>query len=119
MVNIAGCPPIADVVTATIVHYLTFGRCRSSTADGRPLFAYGARIHDQCPRRANFDAGQFVEEFRRRGGPQGVVPLQGGLQGARDLLALPDLPVEHADQLADRRRASLHRLHRAATSGTR
>jgi len=25
--------------------------------------AYGARIHDQCPRRANFDAGQFVEVF--------------------------------------------------------
>jgi len=27
------------------------------------LFAYGARIHDQCPRRANFDAGQYVEVF--------------------------------------------------------
>src|SRR6266508_1672883 len=26
VVNIAGCPPIGDVVTATIVHFLTFGR---------------------------------------------------------------------------------------------
>jgi hydrogenase small subunit len=26
VVNIAGCPPIADVVTATLVHFLTFGR---------------------------------------------------------------------------------------------
>ncbi|NNK49454.1 MAG: hydrogenase small subunit, partial [Gemmatimonadetes bacterium] len=26
VVNIAGCPPIADVVTATVIHYLTFGR---------------------------------------------------------------------------------------------
>ncbi|MDH5590045.1 MAG: hydrogenase small subunit, partial [Gemmatimonadota bacterium] len=26
VVNIAGCPPIGDVVTATVVHYLTFGR---------------------------------------------------------------------------------------------
>ncbi|HTY05990.1 MAG TPA: hydrogenase small subunit [Gemmatimonadales bacterium] len=63
VVNIAGCPPIADVVTATIVHYLTFGRLPVTDYDGRPLFAYGARIHDQCNRRANFDAGQFVERF--------------------------------------------------------
>ena len=63
IVNIAGCPPIADVVTATIVNYLTFGRLPATDDDGRPLFAYGARIHDQCPRRANFDAGQFVETF--------------------------------------------------------
>jgi hydrogenase small subunit len=63
VVNIAGCPPIGDVVTATIVHYLTFGRLPALDGEGRPLFAYGARIHDQCPRRANYDAGQYVEEF--------------------------------------------------------
>ncbi|HYL56533.1 MAG TPA: hydrogenase small subunit [Gemmatimonadales bacterium] len=63
VVNIAGCPPIGDVVTATIVHFLTFGRLPALDYDGRPLFAYGARIHDQCPKRANFDAGQFVEQF--------------------------------------------------------
>lgn len=63
VINIAGCPPIGDVVTATIVHYLTFKSLPAMDAEGRPLFAYGARIHDQCPRRANFDAGQFVEVF--------------------------------------------------------
>jgi hydrogenase small subunit len=63
VVNIAGCPPIADVITATVVHYLTFGRVPDLDADGRPLFAYGARIHDQCSRRAHYDAGQYVEEF--------------------------------------------------------
>jgi hydrogenase small subunit len=63
VINVAGCPPIGDVVTATIAHYLTFGRLPATDGDGRPLFAYGARIHDQCPRRANFDAGQYVEEF--------------------------------------------------------
>jgi hydrogenase small subunit len=63
VVNIAGCPPIADVVTATIVHFLTFGRMPDLDIDGRPLFAYGTRIHDQCPRRAHYDAGQFVEVF--------------------------------------------------------
>jgi hydrogenase small subunit len=63
IVNIAGCPPIGDVITATIVHFLTFGRLPAVDREGRPLFAYGERIHDQCPRRAHFDAGQFVESF--------------------------------------------------------
>ncbi|HET7190206.1 MAG TPA: hydrogenase small subunit [Gemmatimonadaceae bacterium] len=63
IVNIAGCPPIGDVVTATVVHYLTYGRLPAVDGDGRPLFAYGKRIHDQCPRHAHFDAGQFVESF--------------------------------------------------------
>ncbi|MDH4130757.1 MAG: hydrogenase small subunit [Gemmatimonadota bacterium] len=63
VVNIAGCPPIGDVVTATVVHFLTFGSLPALDPVGRPMFAYGARIHDQCPRRANFDAGQYVEEF--------------------------------------------------------
>lgn len=63
VMNIAGCPPIADVVTAVVVHYLTFGRLPELDDQGRPKFAYGARIHDQCPRRAHFDAGQYVEVF--------------------------------------------------------
>ena len=63
VVNIAGCPPIADVVTATIVNYLTFGKLPAVDSDGRPLFAYGTRIHDACSRRAHYDAGQFVEVF--------------------------------------------------------
>ncbi|MGE0554658.1 MAG: hydrogenase small subunit [Gemmatimonadales bacterium] len=63
VLNVAGCPPIGDVVTATVAHFLTFGRMPAVDGDGRPLFAYGARIHDQCPRRANFDAGQYVEAF--------------------------------------------------------
>jgi hydrogenase small subunit len=63
IVNIAGCPPIGDAVTATVVHYLTYGRLPAVDGEGRPLFAYGKRIHDQCSRRAHFDAGQFVEAF--------------------------------------------------------
>ena len=63
IVNIAGCPPIGDTVTATVVHFLTFGRLPDVDREGRPLFAYGERIHDQCNRRAHFDAGQFVQSF--------------------------------------------------------
>jgi hydrogenase small subunit len=81
VVNIAGCPPIADVVTATIVHYLTFGRLPAMDAEARPLFAYGARIHDQCPKRANFDAGQFVEAFDDEAARKGWCLYKVGCKG--------------------------------------
>jgi len=63
VINVTGCPPIGDVVTATVAHFLTFDRLPATDSDGRPLFAYGKRIHDQCTRRAHFDAGQYVEVF--------------------------------------------------------
>lgn len=81
VVNIAGCPPIAEVITATIVHYLTFGRLPAVDADGRPLFAYGNRIHDQCPRRAHYDAGQFVREFDDAGAREGYCLYEVGCKG--------------------------------------
>jgi hydrogenase small subunit len=81
IVTIAGCPPIADVVTATMVHYLTFGELPATDAEGRPLFAYGARIHDQCSRRANFDAGQFVHAFDDEGARQGWCLYEVGCKG--------------------------------------
>jgi hydrogenase small subunit len=81
VLNIAGCPPIGDVVTATVVHFLTFGSLPASDGDGRPLFAYGARIHDQCPRRANFDAGQFVEKFDDEGARKGWCLYAVGCKG--------------------------------------
>jgi hydrogenase small subunit len=81
IVTIAGCPPIADVITATVVHYLTFGRLPESDGEGRPLFAYGARIHDQCQRRAHFDAGQFVRAFDDEGARQGWCLYEVGCKG--------------------------------------
>ncbi len=81
VINIAGCPPIGDVITATVVHFLTFGRLPAVDAEGRPLFAYGARIHDQCPRRANFDAGQYVETFDDENARKGYCLYRVGCKG--------------------------------------
>jgi hydrogenase small subunit len=81
IVNIAGCPPIGDVVTATVVHFLTFGRLPDVDREGRPLFAYGDRIHDQCSRRAHFDAGQFVEAFDDEAARKGWCLYQVGCKG--------------------------------------
>ena len=89
IVNIAGCPPIGDVVTATIVHYLTFGAIPALDYDGRPLFAYGARIHDQCPKRANFDAGQFVEKFDDEAARKGWCLYHVGCKGPATFAPCP------------------------------
>lgn len=89
VVNIAGCPPIGDVVTGTIVHYLTFNRLPALDPQGRPMFAYGARIHDQCPRRANFDAGQFVESFDDENARRGWCLYRVGCKGPATFAPCP------------------------------
>ena len=61
--------------------------------------------------------GSVRRGLRRRGRAPGLVPVQGRLQGTGDLLALPDHPVEQRDELADRRGASVHRLHGAQLLG--
>lgn len=63
IINLPGCPMNVPNLSATIVHYLTFGSWPALDQFNRPLFAYGSRIHDDCERRAHFDAGQFVEEW--------------------------------------------------------
>jgi hydrogenase small subunit len=63
LINLPGCPPNAANITATVVHFLTFGALPATDQLGRPLFAYGTRIHDNCERRGHYDAGQFVEEW--------------------------------------------------------
>jgi hydrogenase small subunit len=61
VINLPGCPLNPENLTAVVVHYLTFGKLPNTDSQGRPLFAYGKRIHDNCERRPHFDAGQYVE----------------------------------------------------------
>jgi hydrogenase small subunit len=81
VVNLSGCPVNADNLTATIVHYLTFGEFPARDGFGRPLFAYGERIHDTCPRRGHFDAGQFAEEWGDEGHRKGWCLYRLGCKG--------------------------------------
>ncbi len=81
IVNLPGCPANADNITATLVHYLTFGELPATDSKGRPLFAYGTRIHDSCERRAHFDAGQFVLEWGDEGHKKGWCLYRMGCKG--------------------------------------
>ncbi len=62
-VNISGCPPNPNNFVGTVMNYLLMGKLPELDDLGRPLFAYGQTIHDQCPRRSHFENDEFVEEF--------------------------------------------------------
>lgn len=81
VVNLAGCPVNAVNLTAMIVHYLTFHSLPELDNLGRPLFGYGMRIHDHCPRRAHFDAGEFVEQWGDAGHRLGWCLYKMGCKG--------------------------------------
>jgi len=63
VINIPGCPPIGDVMVATIVHFLALGKLPPLDNLGRPKQFYGETIHDRCYRRAFYNSGQFAESF--------------------------------------------------------
>ena len=80
-INMAGCPHNSVNLAATIVHYLTFGAAPALDQFGRPLFAYGHLIHDQCERRSHFDAGRFVERWGDQGALSGWCLYKMGCKG--------------------------------------
>jgi hydrogenase small subunit len=81
VINLPGCPANVDNITATLVHYLTFGELPPTDSQGRPLFAYGERIHDNCPRRGHFDAGNFALAFGDEGHRKGWCLYKLGCKG--------------------------------------
>lgn len=81
VINLPGCPVNVENLTACIVHYLTLGRLPQTDKLGRPLFAYGKRIHDNCERRGHFDAGQFVQKWGDEGHRQGWCLYEMGCKG--------------------------------------
>jgi hydrogenase small subunit/[NiFe] hydrogenase small subunit len=81
IVNISGCPPNPINFLGTVLHFLTFKRLPETDSLGRPLFAYGRKIHDHCERRAHFDEGRFVEKFGDEGHKKGYCLYKVGCKG--------------------------------------
>jgi [NiFe] hydrogenase small subunit len=74
--NIPGCPPNPVSFVGTVVNYLL-----AMDNLGRPLFAYGASIHDQCPRRSHFENDEFVKEFGSEEAAMGYCLYEMGCKG--------------------------------------
>lgn len=81
VINVQGCPPIAEVMAGVLVHLLTFDRIPQLDMLGRPKAFYGKRVHDTCPRRANYDAGLFVETFDDENARKGYCLYKVGCKG--------------------------------------
>ena len=81
VLTIPGCPPNPYNFLATVVHFLTFGKLPALDELGRPKFAYSRLVHDNCERRAHFDAGRFAMEFGDVGHRQGFCLYKLGCKG--------------------------------------
>jgi hydrogenase small subunit len=91
VVTIPGCPPNPYNFLTTVVHYLTLGKLPELDAKGRPKFAYGRLIHENCERRAHFDAGRFAEEFGDDGHRQGWCLYKLGCKGPETYANCPSI----------------------------
>ncbi|MFA7281527.1 MAG: hydrogenase small subunit [Sterolibacterium sp.] len=81
VINVPGCPPIAEVMTSIISYILTYERMPELDNQLRPKMFYAQRVHDKCYRRAHFDAGQFVEHWDDDGARQGWCLYKMGCRG--------------------------------------
>lgn len=97
VVNIPGCPPNPISFLGTVVHYLTFKRLPATDQLGRPLFAYGRRIHDHCERRGHFDDGRFAEEFGDAGHRDGYCLYKVGCKGPETFSNCPAVRFNDVD----------------------
>ena len=86
IINLPGCPPNPYTLLAVVLEYATLGKLPALDSQKRPLFAYSRVIHENCPRRAHFDAGRFAQAFGDAGHRQGWCLFKLGCKG----------PVTHA-----------------------
>ncbi len=91
VVTIPGCPPNAYNFLSTVIHFLTFGKLPALDSKGRPKFAYGQLIHENCERRPHFDAGRFAEKFGDEGHRNGFCLYKLGCKGPKTWCNCPSI----------------------------
>lgn len=91
LVNLPGCPPIPDVISATLVHYLVFGQFPALDGLMRPRAFFGSTVHERCNRYHHFAEGRFALRFDDEGAQQGWCLLKLGCRGPLTHNACPTL----------------------------
>jgi hydrogenase small subunit len=81
IINVQGCPPIAEVMAGVVVYLLTFDRIPQLDALGRPKAFYSRRVHDTCYRRPYYDAGLYVESIDDENARHGYCLYKMGCRG--------------------------------------
>lgn len=62
VIQLPGCPPIPEVIAATVMSYTLFGQPPRLDRARRPIQYYGKTVHDSCYRRPFFEAEKFAEK---------------------------------------------------------
>jgi hydrogenase small subunit len=81
VLTLPGCPANPYNLLGTVLQYATFGTLPKLDSKGRPEFAYARVIHEDCPRRAHFDAGRFAKVFGDEGHRAGWCLYKLGCKG--------------------------------------
>lgn len=81
LINLPGCPVNVVNLTATLVHFLTYDEFPATDELGRPLFAYGDEIHEQCERHHHYERERFVLEWGDAGHRNGWCLKKMGCKG--------------------------------------
>ena len=81
IINIPACPANPANMVGVILHYILTGQVPELDSLLRPKFAFGYRIHDNCERRAHFDAGEYVEEWGDEGAKNNFCLYKVGCKG--------------------------------------
>lgn len=61
VINVPGCPVHPDWLAGTLYHLVAHGEPELD-AYNRPRGYFGATVHDRCPRRADFENGNFASQ---------------------------------------------------------
>jgi hydrogenase small subunit len=81
IINISGCPPIAEAMAGTIAYILSFGKLPELDHLHRPLIYFGNTIHDRCYRRPFYEKGLFAKSFDDEGARKGWCLYEVGCKG--------------------------------------
>lgn len=81
IINVSGCPPIAEVITGTLLQYVTTGQVPDLDEHRRPKVFFGNTIHDRCYRRPFYDQGKFAKSFDDEGARNGWCLYELGCKG--------------------------------------
>jgi len=81
LINLPGCPSNVVNVVASVVHLITFNQLPDRDNLGRPYFAYGEVIHDECEREDFFEDGKYVLAWGDEGHRKGWCLYKMGCKG--------------------------------------
>ncbi len=89
LVNLDLCPVNPEYLVGVVVNFLLLGKLPELDGVGRPKMFFGQTIHDNCERRAHFDAGRFVERFGSQEEALGYCLYKVGCKGPMTYSACP------------------------------